>query len=97
MSIMERQFSVCVQLVKHLDRNNLLYFNRFGFQWGKSTEHNLTKAVNFIDNAMNEGHYSIGVFFDLKKAFDVVPHDIPLNKLNKLGIHGTAWTGSKVT
>ncbi len=82
---------VCVQLVNHLDRNNLLYINQFGFQRGKSTEHNLSKAINFIGNAMNEGLYSIGVFFDFKKAFDVVPHDILLNKLNKLGIRGTAW------
>jgi hypothetical protein len=57
---------VCVQLVNHLDRNNLLYLNQFGFQRGKSTEHNLMKVVNFIGNAINEGHFSLGVFFDLR-------------------------------
>jgi hypothetical protein len=82
---------VCVQLVNHLDRNNLLYVNQYGFQRGKSTEHNLIKVVNFVGNAINNGDYSLGVFFDLKKAFDVVPHDILLNKLNKLGIQGIAW------
>jgi hypothetical protein len=49
------------------------------------------KVVNFIGNAINEGHFSLGVFFDLKKAFDVVPRDILFNKLKKLGIHGIAW------
>ncbi len=34
------------------------------------------KDVNFVGKAINVGQYSIGVFFDLKKAFDVVPHDI---------------------
>ncbi len=41
---------VSIQLVNHLDRNNLLYENQFGFQRGKSTEHYLLKVVNYIDN-----------------------------------------------
>jgi hypothetical protein len=32
---------VRIQLVNHLDHNKLLYENQFGFQRGKSTEHNL--------------------------------------------------------
>jgi hypothetical protein len=41
---------VSIQLVNHLDRNNLLYENQFGFQRGKSTEPNLLKVVNYIEN-----------------------------------------------
>jgi hypothetical protein len=52
------------------------------------TEHNLIHAVNYIGNAMNEGKYAVGVFFDLKKAFDVCSHSIPLKKLRNLGING---------
>jgi hypothetical protein len=63
---------VSIQLVNHLDRNKLLYENQFGFQRGKSTEHNLLKVVNYIGNSINSGKFCIGVFFDLKKAFDVV-------------------------
>jgi hypothetical protein len=32
----------------------------------------------------------VGIFLDLKKAFDVVPHSTLLKKLEKLGITGTA-------
>jgi hypothetical protein len=59
---------VSVQLVNHLDRNNLLYENQFGFQRGKSTEHNLIKVVNYIGESLNNGKYCVGIFFDLKKS-----------------------------
>jgi methylaspartate ammonia-lyase len=32
----------------------------------------------------------VGIFFDLKKAFDVVSHEILLKKLLKMGIQGVA-------
>ena len=35
---------------------------------------------------LNEKKYEIGVFLDLKKAFDTVSHKILLMKLKKLGI-----------
>jgi hypothetical protein len=81
---------VSVQLVNHLDRNNILYEHQYGFQRNKSTEHSIIHAVNHISNAMNNNKYTVGVFFDLKKAFDVCSHDILLMKLSKMGITGSA-------
>ena len=81
---------VCVQLINHLNRNNILYEHQYGFQRNKSTKHNIIHALNHISKALNENKYCIGVFFDLKKAFDVCSHKILLMKLNKMGIRGTA-------
>ena len=81
---------VSVQLVNHLDRNKILYKHQYGFQRNKSTEHSIIHALNFISQAMNDNKYTIGVFFDLKKAFDVCSHDILLMKLSRMGITGTA-------
>jgi hypothetical protein len=67
---------VAVDLANHLDLNKLLYMHQYGFQRGKSTEHNLIQVTNFIGEALNEGKWCIGVFLDLKKAFDTVQHDI---------------------
>jgi hypothetical protein len=39
---------------------------------------------------MNDNNYCIGVFFDLKKAFDVCSHEILVMKLSKMGVNGVA-------
>jgi hypothetical protein len=81
---------VSVQLVNHLDRNKLLYEHQYGCQRNKSTEHSIVHALNFIGQAMNDNKYTIGVFFDLKKAFDTCSHDILLMKLPLTLAHTTS-------
>jgi len=36
---------ICNQLVHHLESNNLIYQHQYGFQHGKSTEHNLIQLI----------------------------------------------------
>jgi hypothetical protein len=79
---------VATSLFNHLDLNDLLFIHQYGFQRGKSTEHNLIHITNYIGQALNDGNWCIGVFLDLKKAFDTVQHDILLSKLPKFGITG---------
>jgi hypothetical protein len=81
---------VAIDLANHLDRNNLLFKHQYGFQRGKSTEHNLIHVTNYIGQALNDSKWCIGIFLDLKKAFDTVQHDILLRKLEKFGVRGTA-------
>jgi Reverse transcriptase (RNA-dependent DNA polymerase) len=82
---------VQIKLVNHLESNNLIYKHQYGFMKGKSTEHNLLHVTNKITEALNEGKYCIGLFLELKKAFDVCSHQILLKKLEKaFGVRGTA-------
>ena len=83
-------------MTNHLQINKLVYEHQYGFQRGISTEHNLIHVVNFIANSLNNGNYCIGLFLDLKKAFDVCDHSILLKKLKKFGIENTAidWFSS---
>ena len=77
-------------LVNHLEINNLLYENQYGFLRGRSTLHNITKLTCKISQDLNEKKFVVGVFLDLEKTFDTVSHDILLLKIEKLGILNTA-------
>jgi hypothetical protein len=85
---------VAEKLVLHLNSNDLLYQHQYGFMSKKSTEHNLMQIIDYITTALNDGMYCIGVFLDLKKAFDMSLHSILLAKLSKMGIVGTALAWS---
>jgi ribonuclease P/MRP protein subunit RPP40 len=55
--------------------------------------------MNFISNSLNKGNFCVGVFLNLRKAFDTCSHDILIKKLSKLGIKNTSleWFRSYLT
>ena len=81
---------VCEKLIYHLETNNLLYVHQYGFLPNRSTEQNLLQITKYITEALNDKMLCVGVFLDLKKAFDVCSHEILLKKLEKMGIRGIA-------
>ena len=81
---------------KFLEVNNILFQSQYGFR----TQHSCTDAIceltGEITKNKENGLYTIGVFLDLSKAFDTLPHTILLDKMNKYGIRGLAnkWFAS---
>ena len=55
-----------------------------------STSPALLDLVEEITSSIDEKKISIGVFIDLKKAFDTVNHDLLIDKLEYYGIRGIA-------
>ena len=79
-----------IRLTTYLDKFALLSPAQFGFQSGLSTYMALMDMQTSISDAMNSNKYSLGVFFDISKAFDTVNHALLLNKLEYYGIRGVA-------
>ena len=55
-----------------MDKHNLICKYQFGFRSKHSTQHAVISLVNNITNSLDSSNIVIGVFLDLKKAFDTV-------------------------
>ena len=55
-----------------------------------STEHAILSIVDEIQEAIEGGKFSCGIFLDFKKAFDTVNHEILITKLEHYEIRGIA-------
>ena len=83
-------------LLQHLIENSLLSESQWGFTSGKSTVTALLSTFYNILQLLESGYDVSLIFFDLKKAFDSVPHLPLLNKLKEIGVnqHILQWITS---
>ena len=80
---------VAFQLNSYFEDRQLLSTYQGTYFHGKSTEQLLLVAVDTILCALNKKHIACVAFLDLWKAFDSLDHKILLQRLRKLGVHGT--------
>ena len=78
------------RLMDFITRNKLLYKHQFGFQKGKSTNMALMLLIDKITKALDNGNCVVGIYLDFSKAFDIVNHDIVLQKLSMYGVQDIA-------
>ena len=74
------------RLNEHLEHNSIINNSQFGFRKNSSPLHAIVSTTEYIIKNLDEGKHVVGVFLDLRKAFDVIDHKILLSKLRHYGI-----------
>lgn len=77
--------------MRHLIHNNIIHEHQFGFQKNKSTYMPILLLQEIVTKAFEHGEFTLGVFLDIKKAFDTVHINILLQKLQRYGVKHTAF------
>jgi hypothetical protein len=79
---------ILCRLHKHIDRNNMIVSEQYGFKENSSAELAIFNLTNQILIQNNTKLAVSGIFCDLTKAFDTVNHHLLRIKLKQYGIIG---------
>lgn len=80
--------AVMNRLWSFIHKNGILFANQFGFVKERSTISAIFALTNSVVQALDRGDFAAGIFFDLRKAFDMVSHERLLEKLELIGVRG---------
>lgn len=77
-----------LQLTNHVETNNLLYENQYGYRRKRGTAHAVYGAVESIKCCVDSGKICGVLFIDVRKAFDSVRREVLLEKFGAYGVEG---------
>ncbi|PFX15469.1 putative RNA-directed DNA polymerase from transposon X-element [Stylophora pistillata] len=86
-------------IMAHLDSMNILIKSQHGFRRKLSCETQLVTTIEEIGRALDNGNQSDLIIMDFSKAFDTVPHQRLISKLDYYGIRGNlkSWITTWLT
>lgn len=84
-----------IRFTSFLESKRILSDRQFGFTKGLSTQDAVLSFYNHILNSFNNRQKAAALFFDCAKAFDLIDHNLLLDKLHAYGIRGQALSWIK--
>lgn len=90
LSLINKVFERCItkRIKLHIQTNNLLNTEQFGFIEKSSCEDAILTLLEHIYSKLDQRKKVLTIFLDLQKAFDTVSHNRLITKLHKIGVRG---------
>lgn len=80
------------RLESFLNKENFFSRHQFGFRKGLSTKDAILSLYSHILSNFEQNNKSLCLFFDLKRAFDVISIELMLTSFYEFGIRGLAYS-----
>ena len=77
---------VCSNLLSHFDKNNIITNKQHAFRKNHSCETQLSHVINDWSKSLDDKQQVDIFILDFEKAFDTVPHELLISKLNGYGV-----------
>ena len=84
------EIEMYIRLSNFIEKMNIFYAKQIGFRPHHSAEHAIVSIVDKINEGIEKGMFSCGIFLDFSKAFDTVNHATLVRKFKHYGIRGIA-------
>ena len=82
-------YIVTSHIMRHAERNNILYPLQHGFRSKRSCETQLLECIDNLTMNLENGKQTDLLILDFLKAFDKVSHSLLLHKFYHYGIRGS--------
>lgn len=88
--VFSKIMEICIKerLIHYFENKVFLKSNQHGYRNGKSTVTAAMELLHFVTEALDRREEALVSLCDLSKAFDLVSHDILLQKLDRYGVRG---------
>ena len=80
---------ISTSIHKHLEKHNILTDRQHGFRSRRSCETSLLTTIHDLTSTLEKNHQIDLLLLDFSKAFDTVPHNRLLHKLDHYGIRAS--------
>ena len=76
-------------MINFIDKYGILTKEHYGFRKNMGTDTALANYIDIILKGLDDKHYTVSIFMDLSKAFDVLNHKILKTKLEHYGFRNS--------